>query len=168
MTTKDEVISAIETADARVKALTPALREHGADPLPDSEWDVREALCHVAARANAVPLSLSIMQRMLSATGQTQPLDPGAAARRSAAINQAQLEERMDRSMDQVLAEIEAGHQAAIATVRDMPQTEFDQRFQRVTGDGDTSLGEMILRAGAGHEKEHLDQIERALGGAAG
>ena len=166
MTTKDEVISAIETADARVKALTPALREHGADRLPDSEWDVREALCHVAARANAVPLSLSIMERMLTATGQPQPLDPRAAASRSAAINQAQLDERMDRSLEEVLSEIETGHQAAIATVRAMPQDEFDQRFQRVTGDGDTSLGEMILRAGAGHEKEHLDQIERALGGA--
>ena len=165
MTTKDEVISAIEAADARVKRLAPALLAHGPDPLPDSEWDVREALCHVAARANPVPLSLSIMQRMLVATAQTQPLDPRAAANRGAAINQAQLDERMDRSVEDVLAEIQAGHQTAMATVRAMPQDQFDQRFSRVTGDGETSLGEMILRAGAGHEKEHLDQIENAIGG---
>ena len=80
---------------------------------------------------------------------------------------QAQLEERMDRSVEEVLAEIQAGHQAGIATVREMPQEQFDQRFPRVSGDGETSLGETILRAGAGHEKEHLDQIENALGGAA-
>jgi len=37
VTTKEEVITAIETADARVKRLAPALLAHGADPLPDSE-----------------------------------------------------------------------------------------------------------------------------------
>jgi len=168
MTTKEEVISAIEAADARIKNLAPALLAHGPDPLPDSEWDVREALCHVAARANPVPLSLSIMQRMLVATAQTQPFDPRAAANRGAAINQTQLDERMDRSVEEVLAEIQTGHQTALATVREMPQDQFDQSFPRVTGDGETSLGEMILRAGAGHEKEHLDQIERALGGVPG
>ena len=167
MTTKTEVISAIEAADARVKALAPALLAHGPDPLPDSEWDVREALCHVAARANPVPLSLTIMQRMLVAAAQGQKPEFRGGAARGAEINQAQLDERMDRSVEQVLAEIQAGHQAGIAAVQAIPQDEFDQRFPRVTGEGETSLGEMILRAGAGHEKEHLDQIENALGGAA-
>ena len=166
MTTKDEVISAIEAADARMKALAPALLAHGPDRLPDSEWDVRQALCHVAARANPVPLSLTIMQRMLVASAQGQKPDFRGGAVRGAEINQAQLDERMDRSVAEVLAEIETGHQTALATVREMPQDEFDQRFPRVTGDGETSLGEMILRAGAGHEKEHLDQIVNALGGA--
>ena len=167
MTTKDEVISAIEAADARLKALAPTLLAHGPDPLPDSEWDVRQALCHVAARANPVPLSISVMQRMLAASSQRQTPNLRAGASRIDDINQTQLEERMDRSVEDVLTEIQAGHRAGIATVREMPQEQFDQRFPRVTGDGETTLGEMILRAGAGHEKEHLDQIENALGGAA-
>ena len=166
MTTKDDVISAIETADARVKALAPALLAHGPDHLPDSEWNVREALCHVAARANPVPLSLSVMQRMLVASAQGLKTEWRGGSR-GAEINQTQLVERMDRSVADVLAEIQTGHQAAIATVREMPQEQFDQRFPRVTGDGETSLGEMILLAGAGHEKEHLDQIENAMGGSA-
>ena len=60
MTTKHEVITAIETAEARVKALAPALLEQGETRLPDSDWDVREALCRMAARANLVPLSIGI------------------------------------------------------------------------------------------------------------
>jgi hypothetical protein len=167
MTTKEDVISAIEAADARVKQLAPALLAHGPDRLPDSEWNVREALCHVAARANPIPLSLTIMERMLVATAQGQKLDVRAVSNRTADINQGQLDERMDQTVEEVLAEIEAGHQTALAAVRDMPQEQFDRRFPRVTGDGETSLGEMILRAGAGHEKDHLDQIVNALGGAA-
>jgi len=165
MTTKEDVIAAIEASDVRIKALAPALLAHGTDMLPDSEWDVRGALSHVAARANPVPLSLNVMERMLitRSPGATAEL---RAANRAGDINRAQLDERRDRSTAEVLAEIQAGHQAAIAAVRAMPPEQFDQRFPRVTGEGENSLGELILRAGSVHESEHLDQIERALGGA--
>jgi hypothetical protein len=33
------------------------------------------------------------------------------------------------------------------------------------TGVGDMSFAELLLRAGPGHENNHLDQIEKAIGG---
>jgi hypothetical protein len=163
MTTKEEVIAAIEASDARVKGLAPALLAHGTARLPESEWDVRQALCHVAARANAVPLSLSVMQRVLAARAQGQPADLRGGSARAGDINQAQLDERQGRGVADLLAEIDIGHQAAIAAVRAMPPEQFEQRFPRFTGEGEMSLGELILRAGSGHEKDHLDHIERAI-----
>lgn len=166
MTTKEEVIDAIEATEARVKGLAPALLAHGQARLPDSEWDVRQALCHVAARANAVPLSTGLVQRVLAARAQGQPPDLRGSAR-AGAINQAQLDERRDHGVADLLTEISAGHQAAIAAVRGMPQDQFEQRVPRFTGEGEMSLGDLILRAGSGHENDHLDHIERAIAGAA-
>jgi hypothetical protein len=163
MTTKEEVITAIEAADQRLDGLAAALAAGGANKLPESEWDVRQALCHVAARANAVPLSQGIAQRALAAKAQGKPLDLRGGANRVVDINQAQLDERTNRSVAELLAEIHAGHQAAIATVRDMPAEQFDQSFPRWTGEGEMTLGDMILRAGTGHESDHVTHIERAL-----
>ena len=165
MTTKEEVIAAIEASDARVQALAPTLLAHGQARLPDSDWDVRQALCHVAARANAVSLSTGLAQRMLAARAKGQPLDLRAA--RAGDINQAQLDERQDRSVADLLAEIQAGHQAALEAVRALPPDQFDLSFPRFTGEGEMTVGEMILRAGSGHENDHLNHIERAVHDAA-
>src|SRR5260221_5188604 len=94
MTTKEEVIAAIAASDARVKGLAQALLAHGTARLPESEWDVRQALCHVAARANAVPLSLSVMQRVLAARAQGQAPDLRGGSAPAADINHAQPYER--------------------------------------------------------------------------
>ncbi len=161
MTTKEEVIAAIEASEARVQALAPALLAHGPARLPESEWDVRQALCHVAARANAVPLSTGIAQRALAARAQGQPFDMRGG--RVGDINQAQLDERQRQSVADLLAEIHRGHQAAIAAVRALPPDQFDQSFPSFTGTGEMTLGDLILRAGSGHENSHLDHIERAL-----
>ena len=163
MTTKDEVITAIEASEKRVDGLAPALLAAGEAKLPESEWDVRQALCHVAARANAVPLAQMVAQRALAAKAQGQPLDLRSGAARVGDINQGQLDERQGRSVAELLAEIHAGHQAAVAAVRAMPQGEFDQSFPRIGGEGEMSVSDMILRAGSGHENDHLNHIERAL-----
>jgi DinB superfamily len=162
MTTKEEVITAIEASETRVNGLAPALLAHAEARLPDdSEWNVRQALSHVAARANAVPLAFGVARRVQAA--QAQGASDWRGSTRPADINQAQIEERLNLSVAELLTELHAGHQAALAAVREMPQDLFDQRVPRFTGEGDMSLGELIQRAGSGHENEHLDQIERAI-----
>ncbi len=163
MTTKDEVIAAIEASETRVERMAPALLAHASARLPDSEWDVRQALCHVAARANAVPLATNLAQRALAAKAQGQPLDL-RSMRRGVDMNQAQIDERQGRGVADLVAEIHSGHQAAIAAVRELAAEAFEQRFPRIMGEGEMSVGEMILMAGSGHENAHLDHIERALG----
>jgi hypothetical protein len=159
---KEDVLRALARSESRIDDMAPALVRHADDPLVDSEWTVREALCHVAARANAVPLANRIAQLMLAAQAEGQAPNFGGAGR-ATDINQAQLDERNDLTVAALLVEIHAGHQAAMAEVQAMPQETFDLRFPRVMGEGDMSLGDMILQAGSGHENNHLDHIERSL-----
>ncbi|MSQ29789.1 MAG: hypothetical protein EXR68_04800 [Dehalococcoidia bacterium] len=51
---RDELVSAIEAADARARALRARLEQHADTPLLEGEWRVRDALSHLAARANPV------------------------------------------------------------------------------------------------------------------
>ena len=163
MTTKEDVIAGIEAVDARLERLGPAMVARAEVPLLESEWNVRQALSHLAARGNSVPLALTIGERLQAA--QAQGLSPSARAARGAVINQGQIDDRENRGVPDLLTEIRAGHQAAIVAVREMDPETFERRLPRFTAEGDMSLGEMVLRAGPGHENEHLDQIERVLGG---
>jgi|SRR5947209_7499198 len=162
MPTKEEVVAAIAAADERVTGLGPAMLANAQTPLVESEWDVRQALCHVAARANPVPLANMIMQRVRAAQAAGQPTGPRGSGRGNE-INQGQLEERQDSSVPDLLNEIHAGHQAAILAVREMPQDILDQRLPRFFGEGDMSMAELLLLSGTGHETSHLDEIVKAI-----
>jgi hypothetical protein len=160
MTTRADVITAIEAVEARVQRLAPGMLAHADVPLLDGEWNVREALCHLAGRANSVLLATAIAERVRAAQSQGQPpSDRGSG--RSADINQAQINDRQGRSVPDLLQEIHEGHLAAIQAVGELDQQLFEQRVPRFTAEGDMSLGELILRAGPGHDNEHLDQVER-------
>src|SRR5579859_1657250 len=165
-TTKEDVITALETSEARVDRMAPSLLAHPEVKLIDSEWNVRQALCHVAARANALPLATRLAQAALAAKAAGQPLNLGGAGRQTD-INQAQLDERQGRGVADLLSEIHAGHQAAISGVRELSPETFDQRFPRFRGEGEMTVGELILAAGSGHENSHLYLIEQAIAQAA-
>lgn len=163
MTTRVDVIKGIEAVDARVHELTPQLLTHANAKLPEGEWHVREALCHLAARSNAIPLAMIAVQRARARA-------PGVSAAASGAIeidevNQRQIDDRRDRSLQELLDEIHTGHQTALNAVREIDEQTLDERLVVIAGRGEISFAELLLRAGPGHENNHLDQIEKALGG---
>jgi hypothetical protein len=166
MTTKEEVIAALETSEARVDRLAPDLLAHPDAKLVDSEWTVWQALCHVAARSNALPLATRLAERIRAAQAEGQPIN-WRGSNRGVDINQAQIDERQGRGVPELLSEIHAGHQAAMAAVRGLSQESFDERFPRFTGEGEMSMGELLMLSGSGHENGHLDQIEQAIEAAA-
>ena len=105
MTTKVDVIGGIEAVDARVNQLTPHLLTNGASRLPEGEWQVRQVLCHLAARANSVPIATAAAQRMRA------PSDPGQSTPARSAIdidemNQQQIDSREKYSIQELLDEI--------------------------------------------------------------
>ena len=163
MTTKVDVIGGIEAVDARVNQLTPHLLTNGASRLPEGEWQVRQVLCHLAARANSVPIATAAAQRMRA------PSDPGQSTPARSAIdidemNQQQIDSREKYSIQELLDEIHTGHQAAVQTIREFEQQTLEERLPSITGRGDMSFADLVLRAGPGHENNHLDQIEKAIG----
>ncbi len=163
MTTRHDVIKGIEEVDTRVHGMAPRLLTHGDAKLPEGEWTVRQALCHLAARSNCVPLAVSASRRA-HARAQGVPSAAGGAGGINE-VNQRQLEERQDRTVAELLDEIHAGHQDAVKAVRGIDEPTLGERMVYYSGGGEMSFAELLLRAGPGHENNHLDQIEKAIGG---
>ena len=75
------------------------------------------------------------------------------------------MEERKDRTVEQLLDEIAAGHAAAIAAVEELDEALLAREIPLGFRPGEIAVGDMILRGGPGHDGRHLDDIEQSLGG---
>ena len=149
---RDEVVSAIEAADARIGALRVRLEQHADAPLLEGEWRVRDALSHLAARANPVP---NVLRRL--AAHEAGPTLPRPDIHE---VNAGQVEERADRPIAQIIDEALASHRAALAA---LPAADVLAKMLPAFQGGEITVGETIARSGPGHEANHLSDIERAL-----
>ena len=156
MTTRDDVIAAIEGVDRRLEALRPRILAAGDRRLLEGTWVVRDALSHLAARANGVD---RVAQRVRAAQAGT-PMAPVATIDE---INAGQVEERRGATVEGLLDEIRAGHAAAIAAIRRLDDATLAHPLTMANRPEPAAAVEMMLRGGPGHDGGHLDQIEAAL-----
>ena len=157
MTTRDEIAEAIRAVDARLEALHDRIGARAVAPLPEGTWRVRDALSHLAARANGVQ---RVVSRARPATGGAPPTPPPGGIDE---INAGQVEERRDRSAEELLAEIAGGHAAALAALDAVDDATLAQEIPQGFRPGEIAVAEMIARGGPGHDNNHLDQVEAAL-----
>ena len=78
MATREAIVQAIRNADARSEALRERIIAAPAAPLAEGEWRVRDALSHLAARANPLPL-IEMVSAMAESGAEGPPPDDGAA-----------------------------------------------------------------------------------------
>src|SRR5919205_1575080 len=121
------IIAAIDETEERLHALLDRARARPMTPLTEGTWMVRDALCHVAARANDVPLVLGLLDRHV---------DLASAAAESEAINAGQIASRAGRSVDELADEALAGYAAARADVLDLDAARLSQTIPNVPGQG--------------------------------
>lgn len=157
MTARDEIIQAIQAVDARLATLHDRIVQEGDRPLQEGTWRVRDALSHLAARANGVD---RVLQRLRAAQAGT-PLPPPASIDD---INAGQVEERRDASVTDLLEEIRSGHAAAIAALGHVDEATLATPLAQGTRPGDAPVADMILRGGPTHDGNHLETIEAVLG----
>jgi hypothetical protein len=151
---RDEVIKVINEVDERVASLRARMEAHADAPLPTGEWRVRDAASHLAARSNPVA---NVLRRVEAADAQAPNPPPRVNIDE---INHGQVEERADRSIQEILDELQAGHRATIAN---LPPDDMLARTLPAVQGGEITVGEMIARSGARHEQNHLNDIEQAL-----
>ncbi len=156
MTTRDDIIEAIRTIDARIDPIRDRLIERGDHRLLEGDWRIRDALSHLAARSNGVD---RVIQRLRAAQAGT----PVAPMRNVDDINAGQVEERRDASVVELLDEIRAGHLAAIEALNHVDDATLATLLAQGFRPGDAPVSDMILRGGPGHDGNHLEQIEAAL-----
>ncbi len=161
MATKDEIAEALRASDARIDGLRTRIVDRPEHPLLDSEWRVRDALSHLAARANPVPRILDRIERLDSGGPEAPRIDIDE-------INHGQVEERHGSSAVDLIAELKAGHASAIEALAGIEDGTLEREIPLGFRPGTATVGEMLQMAGAGHEGSHLDAIEAALGGAGG
>ena len=159
MATKAEVIAAIDRQDERIAALRDRIRQHETTPLAEGEWRVRDALAHLAAYGNYAYRVFQRLEAVRSGTDQPAPSSAGLVDR-----NAAQIEERRDRSVEQLLEDLLEAHRSARAAVETAGEETLTLTLPRPDGSGEVAVGEMLMRGPAVHEAEHLDQIEAVIG----
>ena len=156
MTTRDEITSSIRGIDERLTTLRDRIIEGGDKPLLEGEWKVRDALSHLAARANGVD---RVAQRVRAAQAGT-PMAPVASIDE---INAGQVLEREGATVAELLDEIRAGHAAAIEAIRRLDDATLDHPLTMANRPEPQPAIEMMMRGGPGHDGGHIDQIEAAL-----
>jgi len=157
MTTRDDIITAIQGVDARLEGLRDRILAAAEAPLHEGTWRVRDALSHLAARANGVD---RVAQRVRAAQAGT-PMAPVATIDE---INAGQVHEREGATVAELLDEIRAGHVAAIEAIRRLDEATLEHPLPMANRPDLQPAIEMMLRGGPGHDNGHLDQIEAALG----
>ena len=158
-TSKEDIAVALRQVNERVEGLRPQIEEKANQVLPEGSWTVRDALCHVAARASSVKM---IVDRYESGSGGGSGGGPRPDIH---AINQGQIDDRHDRSIEQLLGEITGGRLEAVESLGEIDDALLERLVPNFRGDGEMPIGEMVLRASAGHDNAHLDEIEAALNG---
>ena len=155
--TRDEIIEAIQAADARLEALTPRIRAAGDAPLASGEWRVRDAMSHVAARGNPIPRTLARLNQATDASGNPQPV------RDIHEINAEQVNERADADVDDLIRETREGHRQALADLEGLDDDVLERRLVVAFPPGELSVAEFIHLAGPRHEGNHLNDVEAVL-----
>ncbi|MBV9359130.1 MAG: maleylpyruvate isomerase N-terminal domain-containing protein [Chloroflexi bacterium] len=150
--------AAIDASEQLLRNLVEPIRARPETPLLDGDWTVRDALCHVAARANDVPLILRLTDRRTSgeASSMMAELD---------ATNARQIADRSARTVDELVAEALAGYGAAHVAVSALDEAQLDQVLD-VPSLGSTRLADLLVLTYQGHAQAHLRSIEAALAAA--
>ncbi|MEX1022038.1 MAG: maleylpyruvate isomerase N-terminal domain-containing protein [Dehalococcoidia bacterium] len=163
MTYRDDFVDAVRAVDARIEGMRERIVAAGDTPLPEGTWRVRDALSHLAARSNGVARVMQRVEAASAAPGGDAPAPP----RNIDEVNAGQVEERSDRSVEDLLREIAEGHRAAIEAVTYIDDSTLERRIELGFRPGDASVGELLTMGGPRHDGAHLDQVEAALGASA-
>ncbi len=160
MATKSEITDGIRGVEERLERLLPGIRSHLETPLPEGTWSVHDALCHLAADANAVPRWLARFEA-LDAGRSTRP--PGFNMDEH---NQQNIDARKGKPVDEVVTEITNGLHSDVAAVATMDEALLQRQVPNFRGEI-TAASDMLSFTAVRHNHIHLDDIENALGMAA-
>lgn len=156
MATKQEIIAAIREGIERVEATYGTLtNEQLATKVHEGEggWTARQVLAHMAGRAEGHQLLLSL------ATGAAPTGFGGLDVN---AWNQQRVDERAERSRDELLQEFRQTHEALIENVTELPDGALETMIPSPRG-GEIALGEMLAGSGGRHNVNHTVEVEQAL-----
>ena len=155
MATREAIIETIRKSAARGEALRERIIAAPEAPLADGEWSVRDALSHLAARANPLAL-IEAVSAMLQAEGEPPAFDPDAQ-------NAAQIAERADKSAAEILDEMQAAYEAAIAGIGALDDGTLAMGLKLPGMQAEIQMSDLVVMSMGMHVEAHVGDIEAAL-----
>ena len=146
-----KVVERIGTCAEIVARLKDKILANPDTPLPEGEWKVRDAVSHLAARANPIP---TLHKRISEMNSESEPLSTDEA-------NHLQGEDRKGLSIEELIKEGEEGFAAAQADIPNISEEDLNQKVK--FGDGEMHAVDIMYFGGPRHFMDHLNDIEKAL-----
>lgn len=153
-TTRQDIIGAIDETERRLRSLADQIRANPDTRLLEGEWSVRDALCHLAARANDV----AILQQLAQLSGGGLPTEMETAE-----INNKQIADRTQQDVDALIDEASRGYAEARAAANQLTDDQLTQPAPPIPGLEPMSIGELLVLTFRGHAQAHIATIEQAF-----
>lgn len=160
MATREAIVDAIRGADARGEALRERIVAAPEASLPAGEWRVRDAISHLAARANPLPL-IEAVRTLSEAGGEAPAFDVDAQ-------NATQIAERAEKSAADILDEMHTSYADAIAGIEALDEEALTQSVKLPMTPNEIAMSDLLLMSMGMHVEAHLSEIEAALDQASG
>lgn len=156
MASREDILAAIQSADERAAVLRDRIIAAPEASLPGGDWRVREALSHLAARANPMPL-IETLRAQSAADGEQPALDVNA-------MNAEQIAERAGKTVAEILDELHANYGAALAALKALDEEALALPVKLATLPNEIAMSNLVLMSLDLHVKAHMDEIEAAVG----
>jgi hypothetical protein len=157
MATKHEIVEKIQAGIDQVQQTFGSLSdEQLATTVYDGDggWTAKEVLAHLAAREPGY-------ERMIGVASGTASFPTGSVDFK--ALNKAAVEQIVDNSRDELLAQFREVHERLKAQVQNLSD---DLLAKTITLPfGDRVLGDLLLGSGGQHSINHSLDVEKALAG---
>ena len=163
MATKQEVAQSLKAVVERAEKVAARLGEKDlACPVCENGWSVKQVFAHLASMGASPSFFIGMAQRAASGEGGG---GGGGGGFDIDAFNKQQVELRKDRTLQELVSEFRKGHEAGIALVNSTADDLLNKQMPDPFRGGMSTPLEMIQNSCAGHEGDHLDEVESALRG---
>lgn len=156
MATREAIVQAIRNADARGEALRERIIAAPEAPLAEGEWRVRDALSHLSARANPLPL-IEMVSAMAESGAEPPAPDDGEA------MNAQQIAERAGMSAAEILDEMHAAYEEAVAGINALDDETLARSIKLPIMPNEIEMSDLVVMSMGMHVEAHLGDIEAAL-----
>jgi uncharacterized damage-inducible protein DinB len=156
MATKQDAAESIQLGIDRVQSTFGSLTDEQLKTTIHQAaggWTAKQILAHLASREPNYERLINMAE-----TGASLPtgnIDFNA-------MNQEAVDQVVDRSRDELLAQFRDAHEGLITRVQGLPDDLLDKTIALPMGD--VALGDVLMRGGGLHSINHAIEVEQALG----
>ncbi len=149
---KQEIIGAYQQSTRRLDGIVAGRSEEDLKKTVYPGWSAKQLLSHLASTSGSAAFFVMMAQ---SGQGMGAGFDVDR-------WNAEQVAAREDRPLEEIIAELRAGHESSIRAVESAPDDLMARQVPDFSG-GMSALADLIKGSATDHEAGHLDDLEKAL-----